>query len=544
MIDIYYNGVIFVKKGMDAEAMGVEEGRVLFVGSLSDAKRWARKKEAAWHDLKGAFLVPGFIDSHLHLLQYGYVLSSPDLSKHTSSIEEIVEVLRTFKKENQIKPGDWLVLRGWNQEQFIGDKRLPACQDLDQVSTEHPILIYRSCGHIACANTAALKAAGITKGTRSPEGGFIDTNEAGEPTGILREYAINLVSTKIPPPDKAAVKSHMIRAMKRLNSYGITSVQSDDFGAFPGLSYKTVIEAYEELETEGLLTVKIYEQCLLSNQKELDEFLENGYRTGKGSDFFTIGPLKVIGDGSLGARTALLSRPYADDWTNPDNCGISIYSQKELDDKISYGISKGMQVAVHAIGDKAMEMASQSIIKALGGKKDNPMRHGIVHCQITTPKLIKTFREWNLHAYVQTLFMDHDNDIVEKRVGKERAASTYAFKTLLDMGVKVSNGSDAPVTDGDVLAGIQCAVTRTTLDGAKAFLPEQSLTVEEALDTFTAMGARASFEEHVKGVLLPGMAADFTVLSEDIRRCSPKDITKASVCQTFLNGICVYHSLP
>ena len=542
-MDIYYNGVIFVKKGQDAEAMGVEGGRVVFTGDLSEAKRWAQDKETVWHDMKGAFLVPGFIDSHLHLLQYGYVLSCPDLSRHTSSIEEIIGALHTFQEEGQKKSGDWIVLRGWNQEQFIGDKRLPTRQDLDLVSKDRPILIYRSCGHIACANTAALLAAGIRKETRNPEIGSIDRDEAGEPTGILREYAINLVSAKVPPPDKEVVKAHMIRAMKRLNSYGITSVQSDDFGAFPGLSYQTVIEAYEELEKEGRLTVKVYEQCLLSDQDELDDFLGDGYRTGKGSESFTIGPLKIIGDGSLGARTASLNSPYADDIENPDNCGISIYSQEELDQKISYGASHGMQVAVHAIGDKAMEMTSKSIIKALEGKKDNPMRHGIVHCQITTPELLKTFQEWNLHAYVQTIFMDHDNDIVENRVGRERAASTYAFKTLIDMGVTVSNGSDAPVEHGDVLAGIQCAVTRTTLDGRKTFLREQSLTAEEALHTFTAMGARASFEEEEKGMLLPGMAADFTVLSEDIRKCHPERISNVSVCQTFLNGICVYNSM-
>lgn len=542
-MDIYYNGVIFVKKGMDAEAMGVEGGRVAFVGDLSKAKRWAQETETVWHDMKGAFLVPGFIDSHLHLLLYGYALSCPDLSRHTSSVEEIVEVLYGVQQEIEKSSGEWIVLRGWNQEQFIVDKRLPTRQDLDLVSKDRPILIYRSCGHIACANTAALLAAGIRKGTKNPERGSIDRDEAGEPTGILREYAINLVSTKVPPPDKEVVKAYMLRAMKRLNSYGITSVQSDDFGAFPRLSYKTVIEAYEELEKEGRLTVKVYEQCLLPDQKELDDFLGSGYRTGKGSEFFTIGPLKIIEDGSLGARTASLETPYADDIEHPDNCGISIYSQEELDQRISYGASHGMQVAVHAIGDKAMKMTTKSIIKALKGKKDNPMRHGIVHCQITTPELIKTLKEWNLHAYVQTIFMDHDNNIVESRVGRERAASTYAFKTLLDMGVTVSNGSDAPVEHGDVLAGIQCAVTRTTLDGRKTFLPEQSLTVEEALHTFTAMGAKASFEEEEKGTLLPGMAADFTVLSEDIRKCHSERISNVSVCQTFLNGICVYNTM-
>jgi predicted amidohydrolase YtcJ len=543
MKDIYYNAVIFVHMGLEAEAMGVEDGRIVFTGTLLEARRKYEKEKVKWHDLKGAFVVPGFNDSHLHLLQYGHGLSCPDLSKHTSSIEDIVETLKEFKREKQKRQGAWLVLRGWNQECFVGEKQLPTRHDLDQVSRDQPILIYRSCGHIACANSVALHLAGITKGSKDPDRGPIDFDESGEPTGILREYAINLVSEKVPPPDKKEIKANIIRAMKQLNSYGITSVQSDDLGAFPGLSYETVIEAYKELEVEGALTVKVYEQCLLSSKKHLQNFIEKGYKTGIGSSFFAIGPLKIISDGSLGARTACLSRPYADDEAQPENCGISVYSQSELDDRVIYGIDHGMQVAIHAIGDKAMEMAVHSIKKGLKENKDNPMRHGIVHCQITTKELIKTFYDLNLHAYVQTIFMDHDNHMVEKRLGKERATTTYAFKTLLDMGIQMSNGSDAPVEEPDVLKGIQCAVTRTTLDGTKTFLPEQSLTVEEALHTFTAMGARTSFEENEKGALLPGMAADFVVLSQDIRTCSPEKIKEAGVCQTFVNGVCVYNFL-
>lgn len=431
---------------------------------------------------------------------------------------------------------------GWNQECFEGEKRLLNRYDLDQVSREQPVIAWRSCRHIACANSAALKAAGITRDTKNPEGGSIDLDEHGEPTGILRENAINLVSRFIPASEVGEIKHDMVQAMKKLNSYGITSVQSDDFGAFPGVSYKTVIQAYEELEAEGLLTVKVYEQCLLDEKSDFKDFIEKGYRTGKGSAFFAIGPLKIIADGSLGARTALLSAPYADDKEHPDNCGIAIYSQQELDEMVSDASKHGMQVAVHAIGDKAMEMAARSMEKALGGNRNNPLRHGIVHCQITTKALLDTFQKWNLHVYIQSIFLEHDNHVVEKRLGEERAASTYAFKTFLDLGLDISNGSDAPVEYPDVLAGIQCAVTRTTLDGTKTFLPDQSLTVEEALQTFTSMGARASFEEKEKGMLLPGMAADFTVLSQDIRHCLPGTIKDTKVCRTFVNGTCVYDS--
>ncbi len=539
MMDIYYNAVIYAKKGMEADAMGVENGRVAFIGTFSQARQWESGDDAVWHDMNGAFVVPGFIDSHLHLLSYGRGLSSPNLAKHTSSIKALVEALSAYKSRTHNSEA-WIVGSGWNQECFEGEKRLPNRYDLDQVSTCQPVIAYRSCRHIACVNSAALEAAGITGNTVNPEGGFIDFDENGEPTGILREYAINLVSGLIPVPEADEIKYYMVQAMKKLNSYGITSVQTDDFGAFPGVSYETVIRAYEELEAEGLLTVKVYEQCLLEEMQDLKGFIEKGYRTGKGSPFFAIGPLKIIADGSMGARTAFLSAPYADDSVNPHNCGINIYSQQQLDEKVVYASDHGMQVAVHAIGDQAMEMAAGSMEKALCGNRKNPLRHGIVHCQLTTKALLETFRKWNLHAYIQSIFLDHDNYVVEKRLGKERAASTYAFKTLLELGLDVSNGSDAPVESPDVLGGIQCAVTRTTLDGSKTFLPEQSLSVEEALQTFTVMGARASFEENEKGMLLPGMAADFTVLSQDIRHCPPETIKDTKVCQTFVNGICVY----
>lgn len=542
MKNIYYNAVIHAKKDMDVEAMGVENGRVGFIGTHSEAKAWENGEDGVWHNMNGAFIVPGFIDSHLHLLQYGNQLSSPNLTENTSSMNAVVEELFAYKNRNHKKSGDWVVGSGWNQECFEGEKRLPNRYDLDQVSREQPVIAWRSCRHIACANSAALKAAGITRDTKNPEGGSIDFDEHGEPTGILRENAINLVSRFIPAPEVDEIKHDMVQAMKKLNSYGITSVQSDDFGAFPGVSYKTVIQAYEELEAEGLLTVKVYEQCLLDEKSDFKEFIEKGYRTGKGSAFFSIGPLKIIADGSLGARTALLSTPYADDKEHPDNCGIAIYSQQELDEMVSDASKHGMQVAVHAIGDKAMDMAARSMEKALGGNRNNPLRHGIVHCQITTKALLDTFQRWNLHAYIQSIFLEHDNHVVEKRLGEERAASTYAFKTFLDLGLDVSDGSDAPVEYPDVLAGIQCAVTRTTLDGTKTFLPDQSLSVEEALQTFTSMGARASFEEKEKGMLLPGMAADFTVLSQDIRRCLRRAIKDTKVCRTFVNGTCVYDS--
>ena len=201
----------------------------------------------------------------------------------------------------------------------------------------------------------------------------------------------------------------------------------------------------------------------------------------------------------------------------------------------------GMQIAVHAIGDGAMEMTVRAYERAMEENPDRrDRRHGIVHCQITTARLLEEFRRLKLHAYIQSIFLDYDNHIVEARIGAERAGETYQFKTLLSMGVSVSNGSDCPVERPDVMAGIQCAVTRSTLDGTKTFLKEQALTVEEAITTYTAMGAEASFEEDEKGTLSVGKLADFAVLEQDIRTCAPDRIKDTAILAVYVGGVCVY----
>ena len=557
MKEIYYNGVIYTGTGQDAEVLVVEDGVVADVLSQKEMEMKYGKpmetdsgqkdgrsadyqeRKISFHNLQGHFLVPGFNDSHMHILNYGYALRMADLSEHTGSMREMLQYLKEWIKENQPSQGSWIVGRGWNHDYFQDEKRFPDRRDLDTVSAEYPILMVRACGHIACANTKALERAGITADTPQPEGGRIDLGEDGRPDGIFREYGVDLIKAAVPKPSLEEIKDMLLLAMKHLNRYGVTSAQSDDLAAFPGVDYETVLTAYRELEAEGRMTVKVYEQSLLSNRELLRDFLGKGWKTGSGSDFFRIGPLKLLSDGSLGARTAYLSEPYSDGERGQK--GIAIYSQEELDGLVGLADREGMQIAIHAIGDGAMEMAVSAIEKAVKENPDRPdRRHGIVHCQITTKKLLEDFKRLKLHAYVQTIFLDYDSQIVEARVGEERAKDTYQFKTLYAMGVPVSNGSDCPVEKPDVMAGIQCAVTRTSLDGTKTFLPGEALTVEEALQTYTSMGARASFEEMKKGRLMVGMAADFTILDRDIRVIPANEIKNTVILSTCVNGRCVY----
>ena len=537
MREIYYNGVIDTGTGLDAEAMAVEDGRIAAVGSLRDVNH---SEDTVFHDLEGRFVVPGFNDSHMHLLNYGHTLKLVDLTQATTSLEAMCLALSGYLLEEKPSPGTWIVGRGWNHDYFQDEKRFPDCSDLDRVSTEHPVLVIRACGHIACANTKAMEAAGITRLTPQPEGGCFDTDEAGNPIGIFREFGVDLILGAVTKPGKRELKEYLRLAMKDLNSRGVTSCQTDDLAAFPGIPYETVLEAYRELEREGAMTVRVYEQCLLPTEQLLEEFLSCGYRTGQGSGHFKIGPLKLLADGSLGARTAFLGQPY-EDAERPGERGIAIYSQEELEKMIVLADGAGMEIAVHAIGDGAMEMTVRAYERAMEENPDRrDRRHGIVHCQITTARLLEEFRRLKLHAYIQSIFLDYDNHIVEARIGAERAGETYQFKTLLSMGVSVSNGSDCPVERPDVMAGIQCAVTRSTLDGTKTFLKEQALTVEEAITTYTAMGAEASFEEDEKGTLSVGKLADFAVLEQDIRTCAPDRIKDTAILAVYVGGVCVY----
>jgi predicted amidohydrolase YtcJ len=331
----------------------------------------------------------------------------------------------------------------------------------------------------------------------------------------------------------------MIRsACRTLNSYGVTSCQSDDYCVFAELPWQTVNEAFRELEESGELTVRVYEQANLTSLGALKEFVAAGNRTGEGTDRFKIGPLKMLGDGALGARTAFLSAPYAD---APDTTGLSVFTQETFDEMIGYANREGMQVAIHAIGDACLDRVLSAIDKALAECPREDHRHGIVHCQITRADQLKAMAEKKLHIYAQSIFLDYDIAIVADRVGTDRASTSYSWKTLKNLGATVSNGTDSPVELPFALGGIQCAVTRSNLAGtAPVYLPHEAFSVEEALYSYTAAGAYASFEETVKGMIQPGMLADFVVLGADPFRVDPHTIKDIPVLAAYLAGDKVY----
>lgn len=490
-------------------------------------------------DLGGKFVCSGFNDSHMHLLNYGSSLLKAQLAAHTESLEDMLACLDTFQKEHPRKDGAWLMGRGWNQDYFTDVDRMPNRYDLDRVSTEVPICATRACGHCLVVNSKALELLGVTADTPQPEGGEIGM-ENGEPDGRFFDNAMEPVYDSIPVPSKEEIKDMIRSACKALNSYGVTSSQSDDYCVYRAVPWQTVNEAYKELEDSGELTVRVYEQSNFTDLESLKGFVEAGNVTGIGTDRFKIGPLKMLGDGALGARTAFLSRPYADD---PSTCGIPVFTQETMDEMIGYANAHGMQAAVHTIGDACLDRVLSAYEKALAENPREDHRHGIVHCQITRADQLEKIAKMHLHVYAQSIFLDYDNHIVEERVGKELASTSYSWKTLMNNGVSVSNGTDCPVELPDALACMQCAVTRTTLrDHVGPYLPDQKFTVQEALDSYTIRSAEASFEENVKGQIAEGMMADFVVLGQNPFEVDESTIKDIPVCRTYLAGELVYEA--
>ena len=534
MTRLYRNGKVYTGELPLCEAFAVEDERFIFAGSDSDAEN-IKADEVI--DLEGKFVCAGFNDSHMHVLNFGQALSCADLTKATDSLENMLGCLDDFSRTSEFSDRKWLVGRGWNQDYFTDVNRMPTRDDLDSISKDIPILIVRACGHCCVVNSKVLELAGVTADTPVPDGGDIGIDD-GRLNGRFFDNAMDYIYAKVPVPDKASVKEMILAASRALNSYGITSSQTDDYCVFRGVDWRIVNEAYRELIDEGLLTVRIYEQSNFTSLESLRDFVESGNVTGAGDDMFMVGPLKMLGDGALGARTAYLTKPYEDD---PGNFGLPVFSQRTMDEMISYANRNNMQVAVHAIGDRCLDMLLSAYEKALAEYPRKDHRHGVVHCQITRPDQLKKIAELGLHVYAQSIFLDYDIHIVEARVGKEIASTSYSWKTLMNYGVTVSNGSDCPVEFPDCLRSIQCAVTRKSVrDGMGPYLENEAFTVKEALDSYTSVSAYAAFAEDRKGMIKPGMLADFVILGENPFEADPESIHKIPVEATYLGGKRVY----
>lgn len=528
------NANIYVERGEFAQALIIEDGVIRAVGTESEL-RAVLPQDHEEIDCGGRTVVPGFIDTHLHLVETGVSLNDIDLSG-CRSIQDVRNAISSYIEERRPAPGTVLHGWGWNQDYFEDEVRILEASDIDPVSPEHPVLLDRACGHLLTCNTAALRAAGITRDTQAPEGSYIGVREDGEPNGVFAENSINLVRCLM-KERTVEEEAELIRlAMNHAAECGVTSVHTCDLR--PG-SWRTTLEAYRRVQSENP-TTRVYHQSNFMEPDEYRSFLDAGCVTGAGDAFNRFGPLKLFLDGSLGARTAEMRAPYQD---APQTCGISTLSEEALDELVGTAVSRGCSVCAHAIGDRAIERMLDAYERVCP-QGQNPNRLGVVHVQITDRGLIQRFKDQDILAYVQPIFLHYDRRIVEARVGRDLASTSYAFGTMARLGIRASYGTDSPIEDLNPFHNIYCAVTRKSLDGSPegGFFPEECVDVPTAVDAYTAAGAYAEFAEERKGRLQPGFYADLAVLSTNIFTASPEEIRDAHVEMTMVDGRIVHRT--
>jgi len=513
-------------RGSVAEALAVSGGRIAFVGASKDARALAGPGTRLV-DAGGRLVLPGFNDAHVHFLSGGFQLSSVDL-RDAGSKEEFARRIGEFAKKSG--KGRWVLGGDWDHELWPGAP-LPAKEWIDGLTPETPVFVSRLDGHMALANSLALRLAGVTRDTKDPAGGVIVRDAAGEPTGVLKDAAMGLVY-RVVPDSTFQEKLEAARAASRhAASLGVTSVTDVSAGADIGV-YQTLLE-------RGELLTRIYAAWPLPRWQEL---AATGVRRAFGGPMLRTGALKGFADGSLGSTTALFDEPYADD---PSTAGIpsdEMADPAKMQERITGAMRAGLQLCLHAIGDKANGIILDMLARAARETGERHARARIEHAQHLRPADIPRFRELGVIASMQPYHAADDGRWADKRIGRKRAETTYAFRSLLDAGATLAFGSDWTVAPLDPLKGVQAAVTRQTIDGKnpQGWVPAQKISVEEAVRAYTMGSAYAEWMEKEKGSLEPGKLADFVLLDRDIFTAAPETIERTRVVMTVVGGRIVY----
>lgn len=529
---ILINGTVWTGKTDKpwAEAVAIKGDRILAVGTSEEIRKLVRGKTGSSLDLNQALVLPGFTDSHTHFLEGGLALGSIQLKDAASREEFIARVASQAKK---LGPGKWITQGNWDHQQF-DPPELPQKEWIDPVTRENPVLISRHDGHMALANSLALSLAKITRETASPPGGEIQKNPlTGEPTGILTDAAIELVSQHVPEPAFAEKVAAAREAVAHAVKYGVTSVH--DMGEVFSL------EVYEELWRQHELNCRVFLYIPIT---AIDLWEKLSQRPPSNPDFLRLAGLKGFVDGSLGAATALFFEPYLD---QPQNCGLlhnQMYPEGIMEERIRRADQMGLQVAIHAIGDRANSLILDIFEKIMAENGPRERRFRVEHAQHLKLPDMERMARLGVIASVQPYHLADDGRWAERRIGPERARTTYAFRSLLRSGVKLAAGSDWTVAPLDPLTGIWAAVTRQTVDGQhpQGWVPEEKITVEEAVRAYTLGGAYAGFVDDKKGTVEPGKWADLVVLDKNIFTLPADKILEARVLMTIVGGRVVYNA--
>ena len=539
MLDkLFINGEIYSmkKEGEKFQSLGVKDGKITFLGTDEEAKNVSSKELI---DLKGKMMIPGMADAHLHLYAYCQNLTFVDLSK-VHNINEMINLMK--EKVKNVKKGDWVKGVNFDQSKWK-ENRFPTLEEMDSISKDNPIIIKRCCLHAVVANSKALKMAGIGKNYQAGSGGIVELDKDGMPNGILREQSTKVFDDILPDPlkDIEVQKKIMQDVLNDMSSKGITTIHTY---AAKIWQYNEDINIYKNFEKEGKLPLRVtvcidelFEPEILTKEK-----LNNPYRK------VQLGAYKIFSDGSMGSRSAALKEPYSDD---PKNSGFMLFTQEELNNKILTGYEHGLQPAIHAIGDRALDMTLAAIEYTLKTTKEkgmtdeeqkNRLPFRIIHVQMIDDDLLKRMKKLPLVLDIQPIFLCTDLHWIEDRIGKERLKGSFALKTMEKAGLIQTGGSDCPVETYEPLKGIYAAVTRQDMEGypIEGFLPEERLSVYEALCMYTKNVPYATGQESVLGTLEIGKFADLTVLEKNLFKIDKKEIKDVKVEQTYVAGNCVF----
>lgn len=552
---IFYNGKIYSldDKNSVYEAVAVKDGIIHDLGSTDELLK--KYPDAEKINLNGAIVFPGFIDAHGHITGYGENILQIDLVG-TKSQEEIANLVR--QKANNVREGDWILGVGWDQNDWE-DKSWPTHEILDKVSPKNPVALTRIDGHALWVNKKALEIAGINKNTPNPEGGEIKKDKNGNPTGLLIDNAMNLVYKVIPPPTDEELEKTILVSTNNLVKYGITSVHD------MGVSERT-IKIYRKLADEGKLPIRVH-AYVDGIGETWNKYLKEGKLIGYANNFVNVDGVKLFVDGAMGSRGALMSEPYQDD---PDNFGLMLLSEEQIYNVTRDAIRNGLQVATHAIGDSGNFLVLNAYQKAIEELKPQDARLRIEHVQVIRPEDIRRLADLKIIPSMQPVHATSDMPWAEARLGPERVKWSYAYKSVLKETKMIAGGSDFPVENPSVLEGIYAAITRQDKEGhpknaddvlklvkekkwviskegikdpgnfENGWYPDQKLTIDEAIKSFTKWAAYAVFEENKKGTIEIGKWADFTILDKDLYNILPDEILNTSVLMTIVNGKIVY----
>lgn len=527
---LWFGGNIYTlaQENDKVEAVFTENGTIQAIGKKSELESVFQERISELMDLEGKTMLPGFVDSHIHLIGHGESLIRLDLSKCLSK-EEVFQKVSAYSEN--LEEGEWLIGEGWNDN--LWEEKSPIqFREIDEVCPNHPVLLKRTCRHASVVNSMAMKLAKVTEETLCPSGGVIEKDEEGRLTGVFKEQAQELITSVLPSVTNTYLQRAMTAAVVDLHRQGVTGVHTEDLNYYG--SYQNTIATFKKVIGKEGMRLRAH---LLVHHGVIEESVRDGHQYLSGDEWIEYGAMKIFADGSLGGRTALLSHPYHDD---PTTNGVAIFSQEQLSALVAKARSYKLPVAIHAIGDLAFEYALNAI-------ESNPLkgngRDRLIHAQILRKELIERAKKLPLILDLQPGFLASDFPWVIERVGLENMEYNYAWKTLIDSGISCAGGSDSPIEPANPLLGIHAAVTRTKWgdDEKVVYIPEEKLTVFEAVSLYTKGSAYAACHENDRGLIAPGFLADFTVLEQDIFEIETSEIPSIDTAMTIVGEEIVFN---